>query len=251
MPRGRPRGSRNVSTRKNVGPTRVTQVKYHKRLTKQRGLVNLIKKISLKQMETKSVHKIEENVNINHNVGYIYTNLLKTSQGVTDTDTGATSFSNRLGDEIVARGLSIKLWVATKFDRPNVMFRIGVFKYQAGSIPTLAQIFTGANGNRMMDKLDNEYITIVYQKIFNLQVGFSSYLNSASNANAQGGREAHTYRKIWIPLKNKKIVYNNGGSVPKFIDYGFFIVPYDSYGTLTTDNIASFAYEQQMYFKDA
>jgi len=215
-----------------------------KGLSKRSSLVSLIKSISLKQVETKTTHRIEENVNINHNSGYMYTNLLKTQQGITDTDTGSTAYANRLGDEVVARGISIKLWIANKRDRPNVMYRMGVFKYQAGSIPTLAQIFTGANGNRMMDKMDNEYITIVYQKTFNLQ-------NNIAFADASHTREAHTFRKIWIPLKNKKLIYNNGGSVPKFIDYGFFIVPYDSYGTLITDNIASFAYEQQLYFKDA
>lgn len=212
--------------------------------SKNNSLVALIKKVSLKNVETKSTHKIEENVNIYHNSGYIYTNILKTQQGTTDTDTGATAYSNRLGDEINARGISIKLWIANKKDRPNVMYRIGVVKYQAGSIPTLSQLFVGANGNRMMDKLDNEYITVVYQKVFNLQ-------NNIAFSDPTHTREAHTYRKIWIPLKDKKIIYNNGGSIPKFIDYAFFIVPYDSYGTLTTDNIASFAYEQQLYFKDA
>jgi len=219
-----------------------------KGLSKRSSLVSLIKSISLKQVETKTTHRIEENVNINHNSGYMYTNLLKTTQGITDTDTGSTAYANRLGDEVIARGISIKLWVANKNDRPNVMYRMGIFKYQAGSIPTLSQIFTGANGNRMMDKLDTEYITVVYQKIFNLQVAFSGVYGADT---ATGKKEAHTYRKIWVPLKNKKLVFNNGGSVPKFIDYGFFIVPYDSYGTLTTDNIASFAYEQQLYFKDA
>jgi len=228
--------------------------KYSKKFSKSRtgsrrtfnkkGLVSLIKKISLKNVETKTTHKIEENINMNHNSGYIFTNLLRTTQGITDTDTGLTAFSNRIGDEILARGISIKLWIANKRDRPNLMYRFGVFKYQANSVPTLANLFTGANPNRMMDKMDNELVTVVYQKLITLQanVAFSE---------AGHTRETHTYRKIYIPLKNKKTIYQNGGSTPKFLDYGFFIVPYDSYGTLTTDNIASFAYEQQFYFKDA
>lgn len=195
------------------------------------------------------MHNINQNVNINHNTGYIYTNLLRTSQGITDTDTGASSFSNRLGDEVLGRGISIKLWIANKLDRPNVMYRMGIFKYQSNSIPTLASLFVGANPNRIMDKMDNEFITIVYQKVFNLQVGYSAY--ATATAGDTDGREAHIYKKLWLPLKNKKIVYNNGGITPKFIDYGFFIVPYDSYGTLTTDNILSFSYEQEFYFKDA
>lgn len=222
-----------------------------RRVSRKSSLISLIKKVSLKNVETKSTHTIHENVNINHNTGYIYTNLLKTSQGITDTDTGTSAYANRIGDELLARGISIKLWIANKLDRPNVMYRIGVFKYQAASVPTLSQIFTGANGNRMMDNLDKEFITVVYQKIINLQTGVSGTLPIGSDATKWAQKEAHKYLKLWIPLKNKKILYNNSGSVPKFIDYGFFIVPYDSYGTLTTDTIASFAYEQQFYFKDA
>lgn len=214
------------------------------RRARTKQLVNLIKKVSLRNVETKSVHKVQENININHNSGSIHTNLLKTEQGITDTDTGTSAYSNRIGDELIARGLSIKLWIANKKDRPNVMYRMVVFRYQSQSVPTLASCFTGANGNRMMDQIDKEYITVIYQKIFNLQ-------NNIAFADAAHTREAHTYRKIWIPLRNKKLVYNNGGTIPKFTDIGFFIVPYDSYGTLTTDNISSYAFEYQFYFKDA
>lgn len=230
--------------RRKYGKKSVTRKMVKKPSTTRKSLVNLIKRVSLRNVETKSVHKIQENININHNSGSIHTNLLRTEQGITDTDTGTATYSNRLGDEITARGISIKLWIANKRDRPNVMYRMFVFKYSVGSIPSAASLFTGANGNRIMDNLDTETISIVYQKVFNLQ-------NNVSFSDANHTREAHTYRKIWIPLKNKKIVYTNGGNQPKFNDYGFFIVPYDSYGTLTTDNIASYAFEYQFYFKDA
>ena len=64
------------------------------------------------------------------------------------------------------------------------------------------------------------------------------------------GKEAHRYIKIWIPLKNKIIQYQNGVGNPMKGDIGFCIVPYDSYGTLTTDNISSYAFNYKFYFKD-
>lgn len=220
-----------------------------KRFSNRKSLISLIKKVSLKNVETKQTHRIVENINVNHNSGYIFTNLLTSYQGITDTDTGAIFNSTRIGDEVIAKGISIKLWIANKLDRPNIMYRLIVFKYQSQSPPTLTTIFTGANGNKMMDDIDKEYITPVYQKLFNLQVGYSAY--ATGTGGDTDGREAHTYKKIYIPLKNKKIVYNNGGNIPKFIDYGFALIPYDSYGTLTTDNIASFTYQMKFYFKDA
>lgn len=211
-------------------------------------LIKLIKRVSLKTTETKYNHFITENQQMYHNSGYIKNNLLNCTIGTGDVGTGAGVFNHRIGDELIARGISIKVWIANKLDRPNVMYRMIVYKYQSQSPPASTALFKGANGNKIMDEVDNEYITPVYQKIFNLQAGFSAF--ASATAGDVDGREAHTYRQFWIPLKDKKIHYVDGGSIPKFIDYGFFIVPYDSYGTLGTDIISSLAFQYKFYFKD-
>lgn len=219
---------------------------YKKRnYSSRKKLVKLIKSISLRNSETKCVHKSEENIQLNHNSGYQIQQLLYTQQGITDTGAGTAVYSNRLGDEVIARGISIKMWVATKLDRPNVQFRFVVYKYQSATFPNLASCFKGMSANRLLDDLDTEDKTIVYQKLFYIEKGFSGNANVAT-----AGREAHKLFKCWIPLKNKKITYNDAGTVPKFHNYGFFIVPYDSFGTLGTDIIASFSYNYKFYFKD-
>jgi len=228
-------------------------VKSGRRISKKtngrKSLVSLIKKVSLKQSETKHTHFIIENQQLYHNNGYIKLNMLNTTQGIADNQTGSSFFAGRIGDEVIARGISLKIWVANKDDRPNVMYRIIVFKYQSLTSPTSTNIFVGANGNKMMDDLDREYITPVYQKIFNLQMGFSAYADPAQ-AGDQDGAEAHKYISAYIPLKDKKIVYSDESNLPKFIDYGFRIIPYDSYGTLETDIIASMAFQFKFYYKD-
>lgn len=222
---------------------------YKKKMyNKKKSLVSLIKKVSLSKTETKHAHVSSENININHNTGYIVTSLLNLGQGYTEPGNTTTSLAIRIADEVVARGISIKLWIANKLDRPNIMYRVVVFKYQSQSIPALSQLFKGGIGNKIMDDIDVESYTPVYQKIFNLQVGYSAY--ATGTAGDTDGREAHKYLSIWVPLKDKKIVYNDGGQLPKFTNYGFFIVPYDSFGTLITDNIASFTYIYKYYFKD-
>ncbi len=57
----------------------------------------------------------------------------------------------------------------------------------------------------------------------------------------------HTLNKSW---KVKKIKYDEGGTAPKFKDIGFALVAYDAFGTLQTDNIASFAWNAKLSFKD-
>jgi len=214
-----------------------------------KSLVALIKKVSLKPVETKSTHHIDENIQLYHNVPYIIYDNLNTTQSITDTDTTVSNFACRVGDEVIARGLSYKFWFANKLDRPNVMYKITFFKYRSGVTPSAgAPYYTQGSANYMIRDLDVEKYQILKTVKFNCQTGMSARTNAAGDPFV--GAEAHKAISVWIPLKNQKIKYENGTSTPRFIDYAFTIACYDSYGTLTTDNIASFAVNRKFYFKD-
>lgn len=230
-------------------PYRKRSRKVIKRGKTTKSLIKLIKKVSLKSSETKQAYTIVENNQLYHNVVNIRQDLLYTTQGITATDTGTSSYSNRIGDEVIARGLSIKLWLANKSTRPNVMYRIVVFRYTSGDTVSSNDIFLSASANFMLKDYNTDKIKVLYSRIINLQVGASQTPVDAQNINY--GKEAHKLLKIWIPMKNKKLRYDGDVSgVPKWTDIGFAIVPYDSYGTLTTDNIASYSYHSKFYFKD-
>lgn len=238
--------------RKTKRPTRKIGKKPVRKMVasaKHQSLVKLIKSVSLKNAETKYTHFTGENVNMNHNGGNIQTSLLSTLQGIADTGTGSSFNQCRLGDEVIARGISLKFWISNKSDRPNLTYRLIVFKYQSQSIPSSASLYKGAIGNRIMDDIDKEFITPVYQTIFKIRMGFSATPSNLVNGD-QDGKEASVYKQIWIPLKNKRIHYADGGSLPKFINYGYHLVPYDSWGTLSSDSVASYAYQIKFYFKD-
>lgn len=214
-------------------------------------LISLIKKVSLKSSETKQAYTIVENVQLYHNIVNIKQDLLYTTQGITATDTGTSAYSNRIGDEVIARGLSLKFWFANKKDRPNVMYRLVVFRYTSGDTVSSNDIFLSATANFMLKDYNKDKIKVLYSKIFNLQVGVSGTLPVGTDGSYWNQKEAHRLLKVWIPLKNKKLRYDGDVSgVPKWSDIGFAIVPYDSAGTLTTDNIASYAYHSKFYFKD-
>lgn len=212
-----------------------------------KSLISLIKNVSLKQSETKNTIYTIENQQLNHNVGLMTYNFLNTLQGVGD-NTGTTSNKTmRVGDEVIGRGISIKVWVANKLDRPNVMYRVFCYKYQDKyPPPTIGDLFKNQLGNRMMDDLNTEKYTIVYHKRFNLQTGF----DASASGTTFSGKEAHKFLSIWIPLKNQRIKYNDSEEAPKFFNYGFCLVPYDSYGTLVSDLISSMAINVKFYFKD-
>lgn len=238
---------------------RFTPRKYAKKVMKKgkspfksymatKKLVKLINKVSLKKAETKETHRIEENINLYHNGINIKSGLLYTQQGVGDNDVGTSSYDCRVGNEIVARGLSLKMWFANKLDRPNVMYKVIVFKYRADQVPTTIYRNQGTS-NVMIRDIDTDRYTILAVKQFNLNQGSADRIITATDVFA--GAEGHVYRKIWINLKNKKIQYtdNNSGS-PKYYDIGVAVSTYDSFGTLTSDIVASYAFNCKLYFKD-
>lgn len=213
--------------------------------TKTKSLIKLINKISLNKAETKNTHIIQEDQQLYHNQQDIKKGLLNTTASVNDGQGGTANTAVRIGDEICAKGLSIKMWFANKLDRPNIMYKVVFFYYQSDS--NVFDIFySQGSTNLMLRDLNTEKYTIITAKTFNLQVGESSAISGGSFV----GREAHRLLKFWIPLKNKKIKYHDTTDVPKFRNIGFMVCAYDSFGTLITDNIASYSYNYKLYFKD-
>lgn len=211
-------------------------------------LIKLIDKVSLKKAETKETHRIEENNTVNHNGESLKLSLLYTQQGMGDNDVGTSNYDCRIGNEIVAKGLSIKMWFANKLDRPNVMYKVVIFRYRVNEIPTTIYKAQGTS-NIMLRDVDTDKITILAVKHFNLNQGAAERIVTATDSFA--GCEGHIYKKFWINLKNRKIQYDsNNSGLPKYYNIGLSVVAYDSWGTLTTDTICSYAFNSKLYFKD-
>lgn len=236
--------------RKSMG--RKVKKLYKKRIPRKLGgLVSLIKKVSLAKTETKNTHQIVEDTDIYHNLQTLTTNLLYTRQGQGDNNTGTSSYSMRIGDEVVARGLQIKMWFANVDDRPNVMYKIIIFKYYSQSTPPTTIFKSQGSSNIMIRDIDTEKVKIIKVKQFNLQVGASFVPPTANIAGSFSRKEAHRYLKFYIPLYNKKIRYiADDSGTPRDFDIGFCVTAYDSYGTLQTDVVGTFAYNAKFYFKD-
>lgn len=213
---------------------------------KTSSLVKLIKKVSLKQSETKDTHVISENVQLYHNTPISVSALLETQQGINDNESGTVQLSKRIGDEIVASGISLKFWFANKLDRPDVLYKLIVFKYKANTTVSNPDPYESqGTTNYMIRDLNVERFKIV--KVVNFRISTSA--QRITTQDVFNGAEGHKAMTIWIPLK-RRIKYESGTSTPFGWDYAFNIVAYDSYGTLTTDNIASFAINRKLYFKD-
>lgn len=228
-------------------PFKKIHLKLKKRPRKNPGLsktqAKTVRKIAKKTVmglaETKTVGKQTENVQLYHNKALYITNLLATQQGTEDPNDLSNS-NARVGDSIRLTNVNIKFWLSNKLDRPNVMYRLILFWYDTPTTLTDAVCFF-TQTNKMLDRPNNESISIIDQKYI-----FSGpmYLNGTEKFERS---QLATLKGNW---KGRRIQYDEGGSLPKKRSVGVCVVCYDAYGTLQTDNIASFAYNYNINFKD-
>lgn len=216
-----------------------------------------VKRVLNQNTETKFIQEGKENANLYHDVGW--------GAGPTTSQIGlifnpwagiaqGANAHQRIGQKITPRVMVAKLWLANKVDRPCLMYRVIVArvpKIYNGTVITNGNLDlfrpddVGSNGNTMCGMIDNEKgIRAYYDRVFTI------------NGNAQWGggwslREYHKLIRIKIKRKSSRpILYDvNGGIVNNPI--GIYVIPYDSYGTLQTDNIASCALTYRLYYKDA
>lgn len=228
---------------------------------KSKSLNKQIKKVSLSLNETKlSSQRFFAGTNaepLYHNVtNYDIKALLSTSQGF-DNPSGTTEDSrNRIGTEILARGLQLKFMFISAQSRPNMNIMAFVYNYDATiTSPTDINFWCGpagggvTNQNRFLDRPNNNKVKILKKfRIGNRQ-------NYSSNVPSEAERSNTCYKEIYIPLKNKKIKYieNSAGastSTPQWRNIGVALVAYDTTNTLQSDIVAYVTCQTTLYFKD-
>ena len=216
------------------------------------------------QIETKSSHQSSsDGQQILHN-NFItrVTNLLSTSQGTSDN--ASNSALNRIGDEVLCKGVMIKMMLELNERYSMCTFRVFVVKCAKGDIPTKANLFTGLSGNKMIDTINNERYTVIASK--------TCVIRQSSTAIDPGGTQtvgsgfaigtstvsrATKIIKLWIPGakfgRNGKIRYESGSTQVKFFDYHLLVYAYSNYDTAeTVFNVGRVNDEViSMYYKDA
>lgn len=166
-----------------------------------------------------------------------------------------TGRNQRIGEDINCIGMKIKFWIANKLDRPNLLYRciIGFFpRCINGTVLTGANVASyvyaqvdlgnGANPMIMLKNQDNG-VKWVYDRVWRHEKGVSG---TAAGVN----KECHFTKKIWINMKGRQLKYA-GASLPQGYVPVILLEPYDSQGTLITDNVASYAYQVSLYYKDS
>ncbi len=118
------------------------------------------------------------------------------------------------------------------------MYKCFLFWYDADATLNDATCYF-TQTNKMLDRINNEQISIIDQKTMFSGPSYAQTENERSMLCTLNGN--------W---KSRKITYDEGGTQPKKRDIGLMVVAYDAYGTLQSDNIASFAYNGTITIQD-
>jgi len=198
------------------------------------------------EIEDKSFVFTEENGQLYHNKPvYVGKFLGDIQQGTASGDqntTGGTGLKTlRSGDQIRLKNINIRMWVSNKLDRPNVMYKAVLFWYPVGIPPTDTIVYL-TQTNKMLDRYNYKSIKVIDQVI----------LKSTNNYAVDANNHEHSYlMTLNKSYKNKLIQYNDNSGQTKGWELGMALVCYDAFGTLQTDNIASWAFQSLITFQDA
>ena len=240
------------------------------RPTKKRGVFKMNKnirdtfqKMFNRNVETKeSVSTANDGVEMFHNSIYVRkSDLLLTTQGTADPkDANA---SNRIGDKVALRGLSVKVMFELNERYSMGTFRIFIVKSAKGDVPTNGTLFNGVSGNKMIDSLNTERYTILARKTFTIKQSSTGMVESGiqevGSGFTKGVSDVSRATKIvslWVPgnkiVRGGNLIYESGTSQPKFYDYHLVYYAYSNYSTSNTYYVARINDEVvQLYYKDA
>lgn len=205
--------------------------------TQKKQVKALARKTVSSMAEKKQFGFNAENQQLIHNKVAYLDNWLECKQGILDPN-NQSSRDCRIGDEIILKNINVRFWISTKKDRPNVIYKSYLFWYDSNNTLDDAYCYF-TQTNKLLDRVNNENISVIDKKTIFSGPSYATTENEHS--------QMFTLNQSW---KGRKIIYDEGGTVPKKRNLGVMLVAYDAYGTLQADNIASYAYDGVVNFID-
>jgi len=225
-----------------------------------------VKRALQRNIETKSACiSSSDYIQIGHNgfVGIEYQTLLSTTQGITDPQN--TNIACRIGDQINLRGISIRMMLELNERYSDVTYRILVIKSSKGDTVDTNTVFCGLSGNKMLDRLNKERYTFLYEKWGKIKAPNTGAITVQSTGSGLFDGDAdRTFSRATKLVKinlagklfgnNGLITYENASSQVKLYDYSVCIWAYSNYSTssaLAYNVLAVNDYCKEMWYKDA
>lgn len=160
--------------------------------------------------------------------------------GNTNLPTQGTLGTERVGDEIFVKGFMCRFMFGQKADRPNVSFRIIVANVNKAYLYSYSAWFRSITGNVLLDPVNADVVKVIKQ--------YTIRPNQAA-LSATGDKEYTFAHKLWIPV-GRKYRFPTVGNDADCDNLYVFVIAYDAFGSLTTDNIAYWQMGVSCHYKD-
>lgn len=237
---------------------RSTKYRGRSRRTGNRAFQSRVRKVVMRAAETKYTTIGNENVQLYHDVGALAgpsTNQAAFLFNPWASVGKGTGRNQRIGNRLTPRGYSLRIWLANKADRPNLLYRVivvilprlvGTTAPSATNLDLFKACDVGTNNSTLTAEINVENAKkVLYDRIWSMERGSSNILPGTN-------KETHMLRKLWIkPKGSMNMIFDDAaGNNHQSNFIAFYCIPYDSYGTLQTDNVASMAFHLKLYWKD-
>lgn len=151
--------------------------------------------------------------------------------------------SNRDGDMIYVKGITIKLLMYTYGSNQNTKFRLVCFKHSKDLSTTYSNVFDVITSNVMLDNLDRENVVRVKDIKFHNQSGVNP---------PNDGDQISFTRTVYIPI-NKYIRFDAASATTykkPFNNWTWALMAYDTYSTAASVKIGGFQAWKRLHFRD-
>lgn len=225
-------------SRSRARTTKKRKMPFRRKSFMRRNIARIARSVVLRAAETKTKPHSWGKTELYHNSLSLVTELNQL-QGLPQQGNDDHA---RNGDSILARGWKVRMLIGNKADRPNVTYRIVVVARTTPSTPGYSHIFNNVSGNGLLDNVDKDTNTILYQKYYKPNRGFI-------DTSETGAREFTIPFRFWLGRK-KTYKFDSAGYLSNDSKVWLCVLAYDAYGTLTTDNIAYIQLWTDFIYKD-
>lgn len=213
-----------------------------------------VKRVIMKTAETKYLMNAAENVALYHDRGTSAATAVSTNEGALIFNpwlniTKGNSVNTRIADEIYPTGMALRLMCWNTPGRAAQFIRIVI-----AVVPKVMSnvVLDGGNFDLMDASGSNDTVTGMIKKegVKVLYDKMTTFKASGSTDAAATSGDNRFFRKLYIKSKRgQKITWGQDGYITNK-PVGIWVIPYDEYGSLRTDNILGCSYTYKLYFKD-
>lgn len=235
----RPKAKRSYKKRNNA-----------RRPTLDQKIRTIAKSVVLRTSETKMNVRKYDTINVLHNqhggqrLGFH--NLLLTTQGVGDGTNDINNSFNRVGDEILPKGINLYLSILNNWQNPAAKYRLIVAKTRGNVVSSVVHLLD-ITDNATLDPIYPEQpLSIVYDRMIVPRLATTGRHDSTEGHNS----DTTTTRKVWIPLSGKYRYSQDNGLEGLRYNLVAYILAYNHADTADTNILGRCTIATQFFFKD-